>query len=126
MVVVDDDPVIREMVRNLAEALGAEVLAEADNGRSAIEEAERHHPAVMLLDVSMPIMGGLPTARYLHDHLPDLIIIFVSQYRWKVYVEEALQCGAKGYVVKNRLATELEPAIEAVLHGETFVSSRVQ
>ena len=83
----------------LAEGLGGEVLAEADNGRSAIEEAERHHPELMLLDVSMPVMGGLPAARYLHEHLPDLSIIFVSQYSWKVYAEEALESGARGYVV---------------------------
>ena len=110
----------------IAENLGAEVLAEADNGQTAIEEAERVHPQVMLLDVSMPVMGGLPCTRYLHEHLPELIVILISQHNRKVYAEEALESGARGYLLKGSLATELEPAVKAVLDGGTFVSPRLQ
>jgi DNA-binding NarL/FixJ family response regulator len=126
LVIVDDDPVIRQILRTITEDLGAEVLAEADNGQTAIEEAERHHPELMLLDVSMPVMGGLPATRYLHEHLPELNIIMVSQYSRKVYAEEALESGAKGYVVKACVASELESAVKIVLEGGTFVSSRLQ
>lgn len=125
LVIVDDDPIIRQILRTIAEELGAEVLAEADNGQTAIEQAERHHPQLMLLDVSMPVMGGLPATRYLHEHFPELDIIMVSQYSRKVYAEEAFESGAKGYVVKACVATELEPAVNTVLDGGTFVSSRL-
>lgn len=126
IVIVDDDPAIRQIIRSLVEHLGAEVLGEADNGRGAIEQAERHHPEVMLLDVSMPVMGGLPATRYLHEHLPELNIILVSQYNRRVYAEEALESGARGYLVKGCLPTELEQAVDVVMNGGTFVSPHVQ
>jgi DNA-binding NarL/FixJ family response regulator len=122
---VDDDPGIREVLRALLDNAGAEVLAEADNGRSGIEEAERHHPELILLDVSMPVMGGFPAARYLRQHNPELKIILISQYNQKAYADEALQIGARGYIVKGSLATEIAPAIDAVVAGGTFVSARV-
>ena len=125
LVIADDDPTMRQILREVVEDLGAEVLGEADNGRGAIEEAERHHPQVMLLDVSMPVMGGLPATRYLREHQPELSIILVSQYNHKVYADEALESGARGYIVKGCLATELQPAVEAVMHGGTFVSPHV-
>ena len=125
MIIVDDDPAIRDILRSLVEGLGADVLAEADNGRGAIEEAERHRPQLMLLDVSMPVMGGFPAVRYLREHIPELRIILVSQHNQKVYADEAMQLGAKGYVVKAAVATELGPAIHTVMNGGTFVSSRI-
>jgi DNA-binding NarL/FixJ family response regulator len=125
LIIVDDDPGIREALRSLVEDLGAHVLAEADNGHSAIEQAERHHPQLILLDVSMPVMGGLPAARYLREHIPDLRIILVSQHNQKVYADEALHIGARGYIVKAAAATELGPAIKIVMDGGTFVSPRL-
>jgi response regulator NasT len=125
LLIVDDDPVIRQIVRSLVEHLGATVLAEAENGRGAIEEAERHRPELILMDISMPLMGGLPAVRYLHQHFPGLPVIMISQYTRKAYADEALECGARGYVVKGSLTSDLEPAVEAVLHGDTFVSARV-
>lgn len=125
MIIVDDDPTIREILRVLAEDLGAEVLAEADNGRGAIEQTERCHPEVVLLDVSMPVMSGFHAAKYLRQHAPETFIIFISQYRQQVYVDEALEIGARGYIVKGSLASELGPAIDAVMHGGIFVSAGI-
>ena len=125
LIIVDDDPCIRDALRSLAEDLGADVLAEADNGQGAITQAERHHPQLILLDVSMPVMGGFPAARYLREHIPDLLIILVSQHNQRVYADEALQIGAQGYIVKAAVATELGPAIRAVMEGGTFVSPRI-
>lgn len=125
LMIVDDDAGIREALRMLAKACGAEVLAEADNGRSAIEKAEMFRPEMMLLDVSMPVMGGFPAARYLREHLPELLIILVSQFSQRAYAEEALEMGVRGYIVKAAAASELEPAIHAVLDGGTFVSSNI-
>jgi DNA-binding NarL/FixJ family response regulator len=126
LMIVDDDPGIRQALRMLAKACGAEVLAEADNGRTAIEQAEIYRPEMMLLDVSMPVMGGFPAAKYLREHLPELQIILVSQYNQKAYAEEALEIGVRGYIVKSAAASELEPAIHAVLDGGTFVSPTIR
>jgi DNA-binding NarL/FixJ family response regulator len=123
LMIVDDDPGIRQALRMLANAFGAEVLAEADNGRAAIEQAEICRPEMMLLDVSMPVMGGFSTAKYLRDHIPELQIILVSQYNQKLYAEEALEIGVRGYIVKSAAA---RPAIHAVLHGGTFVSPSIR
>jgi DNA-binding NarL/FixJ family response regulator len=125
LIIADDDAGIRGVLRMIAEDLGAEILAEAENGRSAIKEAEFHHPQLLLLDASMPIMGGFPAARYLREHIPELRIILVSQHNNKAYVEEALQIGARGYIVKEAVARELGPAMDAVMDGGTFVSPSI-
>ena len=122
IIIVDDDPGIRAALRLLAEDAGAEVLAEANNGREAIDKADQYHPEIMLLDVSMPIMGGFRAARHLRQHLPELRIVLVSQYNQKVYAEEALEIGAKGYILKGSVATELGPAMKIIFDGGTFVS----
>jgi len=126
LIIVDDDPATRGVLRLLAEELGAEVVAEADNGQTAIEQAVHHPAQLMLMDVSMPVMGGFPAARYLRAHIPQMQIIFMSQHNQKAYADEALELGAKGYLVKASVAADLGPAIQKVLDGETFVSSRVQ
>ena len=126
LIIVDDDPAIRGMLRSIAEDLGADVLAEAENGQGGIEQAELHRPEIVLLDVSMPIMGGFPAARYLREHIPELRIILVSQFQEKMYAEEAIGIGARAYILKSAAATELAPAIAAVMDGGTFVSPRVR
>ena len=125
VIIVDDDPVIRRNLRALAEKLGAYVMAEAENGYGAIDEVERHHPELLLLDISMPVMGGFPALRHLREHTPELRVILVSQFNQSVYAQEALQAGARGYVVKAAAATELGPAIDTVMAGGTFVSPNV-
>jgi DNA-binding NarL/FixJ family response regulator len=125
LIIVDDDPAVRMMLRSIAEGLGANVLGEAENGRGGIEQAELLQPEMMLLDVSMPVMGGFPAARYLREHIPDLRIVLVSQFNQKAYADEAMQLGARGYILKSAVASELGVAMEAIMNGGTFVSPRV-
>lgn len=68
----------------------------------------------------------VPAARYLRAHVPQMQIIFMSQHNQQAYADEALELGAKGYLVKASVATDLGPAIEKVMEGETFVSSNVK
>jgi DNA-binding NarL/FixJ family response regulator len=125
LIIVDDDAGIRYILRSLVESLGAEVVAEADNGEEAIRQTEHHHPELVLMDVSMPVMGGLPATQYLSHHYPELRILMVSQYNQKAYVREALRVGANGYILKSAAASELGPAIHAVMNGGIFVSSAI-
>lgn len=121
-IIVDDDEQIRSALRTVVEALGAEVVGEADNGRSAIERAKSLHPELILLDVSMPVMGGLDAARELRQIMPHVPIILISQYTDRAYAQEALKAGAGGYVIKRSAGKELAVAIQAVMSGETFIS----
>lgn len=125
VVIVDDDTSMRQMLRHLVERMNGDVIAEAEDGRAGLNTTERLHPDVLLLDVSMPVMGGFEVARQLHESVPALAIIFVSQQANQAYVNEAFRCGAKGYVLKQAAATELHDAIHAVMTGNYFRSLRI-
>lgn len=122
LVIIDDNPAIRYGLRMLVESMGAQVLAEADSGQMGIEKAEQYHPDLVLLDVSMPGMGGFTTARKLREMQPEIGIILISQYSERVYAEEALQMGINAYVLKRNAGKDLEEALQAVRAGQTFVS----
>lgn len=109
----------------MVEAFGGEVIGEADNGRAGIEQAEALNPEVILLDVSMPIMGGFAAARELLRLKPQVGIILISQYTDRAYAEEAMLIGVRGYVAKRSAGTELEEAVEAVMADRTFVSPSI-
>ena len=94
----------------------------AENGQAGVNAAESLRPDLVLLDVSMPLMGGFPAARLLNVSMPDVPIIFVTQHTDRFYVEEAFQCGAKGYVIKRAAVTELPSAINTVMKGQVFCS----
>lgn len=125
-VVVDDCLEIRAGLRGLLEALDIRIVGEAENGRGAIEQAESLRPEIILLDVSMPVMGGFEAARALRRSMPDLRIIFVSQHSDRAYVEEAMELGASAYVLKRAASLEVSAAVEAALSGSTFVSPAVR
>jgi two-component system nitrate/nitrite response regulator NarL len=125
VLVVDDDSSIRLMLTHIVEDAGADVVGEADNGHDAIEASRRLKPDVVLLDISMPLMGGFPAARWIQNNMPKLVIIFVRQHRERSYREEAMDCGAKGYVIKSAAVNELPKAIEAVETGQIYCSSLV-
>src|SRR5438309_2190286 len=105
VLIVDDDELIRSKLREIAERAGVEVVGEAENGRQGIDEVERLRPRIVLLDVSMPVMGGFAAARQLRDSHPEVRIIFLSQYSQKIYAEEALKLGAAGYVLKSAVVS---------------------
>ena len=125
LLIVDDDAKIRTQLREIAESAGINVVGEADNGQQGLEEVARLSPAIVVLDVSMPVMGGFAAARQLRETHPDIRIIFLSQYSQKIFAEEAVSMGAAGYVLKSAAATELPSAITAIYAGEIFISERV-
>lgn len=125
LLIVDDDAAIRYKLREIAEHAGINVVGEASNGQEGISEVQRLRPDIVLLDVSMPVMGGFAAARHLRESNPTVQIVFLSQYSQKVYAEEALKLGAAGYLLKAAAASELPSAIEAIEGGHTFVSERV-
>lgn len=125
LLIVDDSPEIRSVVRRIAEANDYEVVGEAENGKSALAWLSQESLDMVLLDVSMPVMGGFETARRLKGIAPTLPILFISQHTEADYVEEAFRLGAHGYLLKSAIASELGQALEAVRANRTYRSERL-
>jgi DNA-binding NarL/FixJ family response regulator len=88
-----------------------------------VEQAKALQPDLILLDIGLPIINGIEAARRIREVSPLSKILFVSESRSPEIAEEALKTGANGYVVKSDAATELLPAIKAVLEGKRFISA---
>src|SRR5687768_7339750 len=99
-----------------------EVVAEASNGREAIELVRQFRPGVVLMDISMPELSGLEAVRQLSKEFPATATIFLSMHADEEYVWRALQAGAAGYLVKGGSLVELNLAVNSVAAGGTYLS----
>jgi DNA-binding NarL/FixJ family response regulator len=107
----DDSPQIRELVRVVLELEGNEVVSEAENGREAVDEAERHQPDVVLLDLSMPVMDGLEALPEIKRVAPEARIVVLSGFDNERLVSQALALGADHYVPKGGAPEEIVDAV---------------
>jgi DNA-binding NarL/FixJ family response regulator len=123
ILLVDDHPIVRQGLRTLLEGrTGWEVVGEASDGVEAVEKAKDLNPDVMVLDVTMPRMNGLEACRLLRRQAPQLEILFVTQHDSPQMMREALDVGARGYVVKSNAARDLLEAVEAVSQHRVFTA----
>ena len=123
ILVVDDHPIVRQGLKTLLEGReGWEVIGEASDGMEAVEKAGKLQPDVMVLDVTMPRMNGLEACRAIRRSLPKLEILFVTQHDSPQMMREALDAGARGYVMKSNAARDLLEAVEAVSQHRTFTA----
>jgi DNA-binding NarL/FixJ family response regulator len=113
---------IRELLRNLD---GIEVVAEASNGREALELIEKHMPNVVLMDIAMRGMNGLEVAERVIKQYPRVHVVMLSQYTDEEYVRQSLNVGANGYIPKDAATSELEIAIRAAAQGETYLNPSI-
>ncbi|HJS70704.1 MAG TPA: response regulator transcription factor [Gaiellaceae bacterium] len=111
VLVCDDSPQIRELVRIVLELEGNEVVSEAENGREAVDEAERLQPDVVLLDLSMPVMDGLEALPEIKRVAPEARIIVLSGFDNDRLVSQALALGADHYVPKGGDPNEIVDAV---------------
>lgn len=107
----DDSPQIRELVRIVLELEGNEVVSEAENGREAVDEAERLQPDVVLLDLSMPVMDGLEALPEIKRVAPEARIVVLSGFDNDRLVSQALALGADHYVPKGGDPDEIVDAV---------------
>jgi len=123
---VDDHPIVRQGIGSL---LGVqpdmELVAEASNGREAIQEFRTHRPDITLMDLQMPDMGGLDAISAIRAEFPDARIIVLTTYAGDAQALRALQAGARGYLLKNALHKELVDTIRAVHAGKKALSPDV-
>jgi two-component system, NarL family, response regulator NreC len=125
ILLVEDFEPFRILIRTiLAQKPGLHIIAEVSDGLEAVQKAVELKPHLILLDIGLPFLSGFDAARLIRKLAPDSRILFVSQEPGPEVVQEALSLGASGYVVKTRLASDLLPAVEAVLAGRNFFSGK--
>jgi DNA-binding NarL/FixJ family response regulator len=123
VLVVDDYEPWRSFVNSmLQQKPGVLVADEVSDGITAIEKARELRPDLILLDVGLPGLNGVPAARRIRDVAPQSNIVFVSENRASDVVTEALRTGALGYVLKSDVVRDLWPAMEAALQGRLYLS----
>lgn len=126
VVLVDDHKLVREGFRKLLESESSiEVVGEADNGRTAVELTRKLHPAVVLMDISLPDMNGIDAMRQIKEIAPEVHILVLSMYSTQRFVTEALGAGAGGYLLKDAAASELIEAVRAVADDKVYLSPAI-
>jgi len=115
---VDDHPLLREGIAGLiADESDMTLVAEAANGREAIEQFRAHRPDVTLMDLMMPEMNGVEATMAIRAEFPDARIVVLTTYTGDVQAARALNAGASGYLLKNSLRKDLMATIRAVHAG---------
>ena len=123
---VDDHPLLRQGIAGLiADERDMILVAEAANGREAIQQFRTHHPDVTLMDLQMPEMNGIDAMLAIRGEFPDARIIVLTTYLGDVQARRALQAGARAYLLKNSLHKELLDTIRAVHAGRKNLSPEV-
>lgn len=126
MLVEDHEPFRRFISATLQAQEHLQVIDEQRNGLDAVVQAGILKPDLMVLDIGLPGLNGIEAARRIRDCTPGTKIIFLSQESSSDIVQEALNAGALGYVIKTEAEHELLDAIESVLEGKIFLSSGVR
>ena len=126
IIIAEDHTILREGLRALLSADPRfEVVAEAADGRAAIERCEDLTPDLLLIDLSMPRMNGLEAIREVKRQNSDIKVIALTVHKTEEYILATLQAGADGYVLKDATHSELVMAIEHVLMGKRYLSPGV-
>ncbi len=126
IVIADDHPLFRDALRRILSAQrDFEVVAEASDGKEALEFCREYQPEVVLMDLHMPTMGGIEATQAIKRELPQVIVLVLTAFEDAYYLAEALRAGAAGYLLKHAHADELVKAIRAVLSGESPIDPQL-
>ncbi|HKZ50435.1 MAG TPA: response regulator transcription factor [Dehalococcoidia bacterium] len=124
VMIVDDHPLAREGLRTmLQDAPGLEVIAEADDGREAVEKALQYRPEIILMDLRMRGMDGIEATRLIRERCPEAAIIMLTIYDDEAFIVDAVAAGAKGYLLKDASQDLLYHTIRAVHDGGLLVKA---
>ena len=126
IVIGDDHTLVRQGLRKiLEEQPGWEVVAETGDGRQAVKEGLALQPDVVILDIGMPLLNGIEATRQIVRRLPSVGVLILSMHADEAYITQALQAGARGYLLKDSADTDLIRAVGAVAAGKSFFSPAV-
>lgn len=122
----DDHTLMRQGLRKILEERPEwEVVAEAGDGREAVEQTLALQPDVAVLDIGMPLLNGIEATRQIVRRLPNVGVLILSMHSAEAYVTQALRAGARGYLLKDSAGTDLIRGVAAVAAGKSFFSPAV-
>jgi DNA-binding NarL/FixJ family response regulator len=126
ILLADDHAVVRQGFKMiLAAQPDMEIVGEAGNGREALDLAGQLQPDVIVMDVAMPELNGIEATRRIADLSPRSRVLALSMHKDSVYVREILRAGARGYLLKDSIASDLLAAVRAIARGEGYLSPGV-
>jgi len=127
VLLVDDHSLVRRGFRRMLEdEPDMDVVGEAGDGEESIKLAKKLRPKVVVMDCALPGMNGLQATRQIIEELPDTAVLMLSMHTESTWVRQAIEAGAKGYVLKNAMDLELGAAIRKVAAGETVFDPQVE
>ena len=127
VLLVDDHSLVRRGFRRMLEdETDMQVVGEAGNGEESVKLARELHPQVVVMDCALPGMDGLQATRQILHDAPDTAVLMLSMHTEGTWVRQAVEAGAKGYVLKNAIDLELSSAIRKVAAGETVFAPQVE
>ncbi len=125
VMLVDDQPLVRNGIASLLQSKGHQVVAEASNGREALAVVKDAAPDVILMDIRMPEMGGLETTRLLKARYPGITIVMLTVSDDEQDLFEAVKSGAHSYLLKDLEAAEFFEALDSIQRGEAVLPTRL-
>jgi len=126
ILLADDHQLVRAGFRALLKQIPAvEVVAEAADGREAVDLFKKHRPDVVFIDIAMPKLNGLEAIGRMTREFPNAMVIVLSMHANQEYVMQAIQAGARGYLIKDDAVSELKAAIKGVTAGELYLSPQI-
>jgi DNA-binding NarL/FixJ family response regulator len=127
VLLADDQQLFSDNLKLMLETLSEDIYVTgiAVNGEEAVKMAETHLPDIILMDVSMPVMDGVEATKIIHQRFPDIKIVMLTTFPDDSYVENALQYGAYGYILKNMRSVDLISSIRAISRGAALFSPAI-
>ncbi len=126
ILLADDHALVRQGFRLILSAqTDMEIVGEAGNGREAVELAEKLLPDIVVMDVAMPELNGIEATRRLAASTPRIRVLALSMHKDSVYVREILRAGARGYLLKDSIDSDLVSAVRSIARGDAYLSPGV-
>src|ERR1700730_315990 len=126
VVLVDDHALVRRGFRRMLEDEPSfQIVGEASNGLEAIEQANELHPHVIVMDCALPQVNGIEASRRILQKQPNISILMLSMHSEDTLVRQALDAGAKGYILKNAMDLDLVRAINKIAEGKTVLDPQI-
>jgi len=126
IILADDHEIVRRGLRAIIEEQPeTEIVAEATNGREALEQVGRLRPHIVVMDISMPDLNGLEATRKIKKDYPEVKVIALSMHRKRQFVIDMLKAGVSGYVLKADVSHDLIHALEAALNNRAYLSPQI-
>ncbi len=124
VVLADDHPLVQDGIRTHFEEIeDIEVIGVANNGQELLDQAEALNPDIIIADISMPVINGLEATRKLSQSHPHIKVLILTMHDNKEYMQNAIDSGAKGYILKDQPAAEMIDAVRSIYQGKKHFCS---